>query len=90
MRLRDFDGSVISPAVFILAEQTGAIHQLGRWASREQACHDIANYGMGDVVSVNVSAMQLKTPGFPLQVTEIIGQFGISPAQACAGSHRRY
>ncbi len=79
MRLRDFDGSFISPAVFIpVAEQTGAIHQLGRWAI-EQACRDIANHGMGDVVSVNVSAMQLKTPGFPLQVTEIIGQFGISP-----------
>ena len=79
MRLRDFDGSMISPAVFIpVAEQTGAIHQLGRWAI-EQACRDIAKHGMGDVVSVNVSAMQLKTPGFPLQVTEIIGQFGISP-----------
>ena len=79
MRLRDFDGSLISPAVFIpVAEQTGAIHMLGRWAI-EQACHDIASHGMGDVVSVNVSAMQLKTPGFPLQVTEIIGQFGISP-----------
>lgn len=79
MRLRDFDDSAISPAVFIpVAEQTGAIHMLGRWAI-EQACRDIANHGMGDVVSVNVSAMQLKTPGFPLQVTEIIGQFGISP-----------
>lgn len=79
MRLRDFDGSVISPAVFIpVAEQTGAIHQLGRWAI-EQACHDIANHGLCNVVSVNVSAIQLKTPGFPLQVTEIIGQFGIAP-----------
>ncbi|MCD2173877.1 putative bifunctional diguanylate cyclase/phosphodiesterase [Rhizobium sp. C4] len=79
MRMRDFDGSLISPAVFIpVAEQTGAIHQLGRWAI-EQACRDIANHGMSDVVSVNVSAMQLKTPGFPLQVTELICQFGISP-----------
>ncbi len=79
MRMRDFDGSVISPAVFIpVAEQTGAIHQLGRWAI-ERACHDIATHGLGEVVSVNVSAVQLKTPGFPLQVTEIIGQYGISP-----------
>lgn len=79
MRLRDFDGSVISPAVFIpVAEQTGAIHQLGRWAI-ERACHDMSIHGLGDVVSVNVSAIQLKTPGFPLQVTEIVGQYGISP-----------
>ena len=79
MRLRDFDGSMISPAVFIpVAEQTGAIHELGRWAI-EQACHDMVMHGLGDVVSVNVSAIQLKTPGFPLQVTEIIGQYGLSP-----------
>lgn len=79
MRLRDFDGSSISPAVFIpVAEETGAIHQLGRWAI-EQACRDMMEHGLGDLVSVNVSAIQLKTPGFPLQVTEIVAQYGMSP-----------
>lgn len=79
MRLRDFDGSVISPAVFIpVAEQTGAIMELGRWAI-ERACIDMMEHGLGKVVSVNVSAIQMKTPGFPLQVTEIITQYGLPP-----------
>ena len=79
MRLRDFDGSVISPAVFIpVAEQTGAIIELGRWAI-ERACMDMVEQGLGKVVSVNVSAIQMKTPGFPLQVTEIIAQYGVPP-----------
>jgi diguanylate cyclase len=81
MRLRDFDGSVISPAVFIpVAEQTGAIIDLGRWAI-EQACHDMVTHKLGDVVSVNVSAIQLKTAGFPLQVAEIVGQYGLAPGR---------
>lgn len=79
MRLRDFDGSVISPAVFIpVAEQTGAIIELGRWAI-EQACQDLATHSLGDVISVNVSAIQLKTAGFPQQVAEIVTAYGLAP-----------
>lgn len=79
MRLRDFDGSVISPAVFIpLAEQTGAINQLGRWAI-ERACRDMVENDLGNVVSVNVSAIQLKAAGFPAQVAEVISQYAVAP-----------
>jgi predicted signal transduction protein with EAL and GGDEF domain len=53
----------IAPDAFIpLAEQTGAIHHIGRWALRT-ACHHAASMPAGPTgpisVSVNVSARQL-------------------------------
>lgn len=79
MRLRDFDGSTINPAVFIpAAEQSGAIIELGRYAI-DRACRDMLETGLGSVVSVNVSAVQMKTQGFPAQVTEILGFYGLPP-----------
>ncbi|MDG4899314.1 MULTISPECIES: GGDEF and EAL domain-containing protein [unclassified Mesorhizobium] len=79
MRLRDFDGSVISPSVFIpVAEQTGGIEELGMWVI-DRACGDMVEHGLGSVVSVNVSVVQLKAPNFPLHVTEILGRHGMAP-----------
>ncbi|WP_315918474.1 putative bifunctional diguanylate cyclase/phosphodiesterase [Mesorhizobium sp. SP-1A] len=79
MRLRDFDGSAISPAVFIpVAERTGAIVELGTWLI-DQACSDMKQYGLGSVVSANVSVVQLKAPNFWLRVAEILGRHGLAP-----------
>ncbi|TIO76864.1 MAG: EAL domain-containing protein [Mesorhizobium sp.] len=79
MRLRDFDGSMISPSVFIpVAEQTGGIEELGLWLI-DRACGDMVEHGLGAVVSANVSVVQLKAPNFPLHITEILGRHGMAP-----------
>ena len=79
MRLRDFDGSVINPSVFIpVAEQTGAISELGLWVI-DRACTDMVQWGLGSVVTANVSAVQLKSPTFALQVVDIFNRHGLSP-----------
>ncbi|MCI5077811.1 GGDEF and EAL domain-containing protein [Oricola sp.] len=83
MRLCDFDGSVISPNVFIPeAERTGAIVELGYWVI-ERAVRDISALKSDGVISVNVSGIQLKAPGFPLRVAEIIAREGL-PARRLA------
>ena len=79
MRLRDLDDSDVSPAVFIpAAEQNGAIVELGTWLI-DRACRDMVEHGLGSLVTVNVSIVQLKTPGFPLQITDILGRHGLAP-----------
>ncbi|WP_311030644.1 putative bifunctional diguanylate cyclase/phosphodiesterase [Mesorhizobium koreense] len=79
MRLRDQDGSDISPEVFIpAAEQNGSIVELGTWLI-DQACKDMVEHELGSLVTANVSVVQLRTPGFPLQITDILGRHGLSP-----------
>ncbi|WP_132255518.1 putative bifunctional diguanylate cyclase/phosphodiesterase [Methylobacterium segetis] len=79
MRLRTPSGKSISPAVFIpLAEQMGLIVQLGRWAIRT-ACRELLVGQLVPAVSVNVSALQLRSPGFPLSVAAILTEFGVAP-----------
>jgi len=81
MRLRDFDGSMISPNVFIPeAERTGAIVELGYWVI-ERAIHDVKRLDPDGIVSVNVSGVQLKSPGFPLRVAEIVTREGLAPSR---------
>lgn len=81
MRLKEADGRSISPDVFIpVAEQSGAIVELGAWVI-DQACADVAGYGLGSVVAVNVSAVQIKAPNFSLRVTEILNRHGLAPRQ---------
>jgi diguanylate cyclase (GGDEF)-like protein len=63
----------VSPAEFIpIAEETGMIVELGRWVLR-RACHDVAGWlraGMPALsLAVNVSARQLREPGFIDDVT---------------------
>jgi EAL domain-containing protein (putative c-di-GMP-specific phosphodiesterase class I) len=79
MRLRDLDGSVVSPDVFIpAAEQNGAIVELGTWLI-DRACGDMVEYGLGSLITANVSVVQLKAAGFPLQVADILGRHGLAP-----------
>lgn len=79
MRLRDFDGSMISPLVFIpVAEQTGTIADLSAWLI-DHACKDMVEGRLGPLVTANVSVVQLRTPGFPLQITQILGRHGLPP-----------
>lgn len=79
MRVCDFDGTMISPSVFIpVAEHTGAIVELGTWLI-DRACSDMVKHGLGSVVTANVSVLQLKAPNFSLRITEILGRHGLAP-----------
>ena len=79
MRLMAPGGAPISPATFIpVAERTGAIVELGRWAIRT-ACRDILVPGLAPRVSVNVSTVQFRNPGFVLGIAETLGSLGLHP-----------
>ena len=68
MRLKMLDGTSVPPSLFIpVAERTGAILELGRWAIRT-VCAELLADNHVQVVSVNVSPIQLKTPGFATSV----------------------
>jgi diguanylate cyclase (GGDEF)-like protein/PAS domain S-box-containing protein len=77
------DGKAIPPAEFIpLAEASGLIVQLGAWVL-ERACADVAPLrspsGEPLRVSVNVSAVQLRSAGFTAQVAEALVRTGLAP-----------
>ncbi|AIC30653.1 GGDEF/EAL domain-containing protein (plasmid) [Rhizobium etli bv. mimosae str. IE4771] len=78
MRLRMPDGTAVSPRTFIpVAERTGAILELGKWAI-ETACRDILMTDRMATVSVNVSPIQLRSPGFAASVADILARCGVS------------
>lgn len=73
----------VSPAEFIpIAEETGMIVELGRWVLR-RACHDVADWlreGMPELsLAVNVSARQIREPGFIDDVTRALADSGMPP-----------
>ena len=76
----------VSPAEFIpLAEETGMIVGIGIWVLRTALAKlveiNLAFNSPHFVMSVNVSAVQLKTPGFADVVMQTMEEYGISPAQ---------
>ncbi|WP_442967581.1 putative bifunctional diguanylate cyclase/phosphodiesterase [Rhizobium sp. BR 362] len=78
MRLRMPDGTSVPPGVFIpIAERTGSIIELGRWAIKT-ACQDILASDRMTTVSVNVSPVQLRSPGFAASVAAILQETGVS------------
>jgi diguanylate cyclase (GGDEF)-like protein len=74
---------VLAPAEFIpLAEETGLIVPIGRWAL-EQACGRAAAWnvvGHRVGVTVNVSANQLHRDGFATDVRRALQQSGLEPS----------
>jgi predicted signal transduction protein with EAL and GGDEF domain len=69
----------IPPAVFIpVAEDSGAILQIGEWVLRA-ACTEAAGWTRPLRVAVNVSAVQLHNVNFSHQVHEILVQTGLPP-----------
>jgi diguanylate cyclase (GGDEF)-like protein/PAS domain S-box-containing protein len=81
----------VSPEKFItLAERTGLIFELGRWALRT-ACRDAASWvatagghGRSDsTIAVNVSPVQLADPSFVADVTAALADSGLSPQRLC-------
>jgi diguanylate cyclase len=76
---------MLSPAGFIpLAERSGLIVPLGRWVIRE-ACRQVAAWSAehGDaapaVLNVNISAHELREPGFTDEVAAALHETGIAP-----------
>ena len=66
----------------VAAEKTGAIAEIGRWVLK-QACSDLADWqrrGLKRIpMSVNVSAHQLRVPGFSRTVEHILRSAGVDP-----------
>jgi EAL domain-containing protein (putative c-di-GMP-specific phosphodiesterase class I) len=90
LRWRHPEHGLVSPAVFIpLAERNGHIVELGRWVLREvvrQAADWERRYGSRapEKVSVNISARQLREPGFVDEVAELVGTSGLDPYRLVA------
>jgi len=77
------DGALISPAEFIpLAEETGQIREIGIWVLAE-ACRQANNWRCNIprvpplVVSVNLSARQLREPDLVENVSRVIRESGL-------------
>ncbi|MCB9943852.1 MAG: EAL domain-containing protein [Geminicoccaceae bacterium] len=74
------DHGFVSPARFIpLAERTGLITDLSRWALR-QACHDALQWN-GLHVAVNLSPIDVRHDDFIDWIGETVGQSGMPPAR---------
>jgi diguanylate cyclase (GGDEF)-like protein/PAS domain S-box-containing protein len=80
---------LLAPAEFIqVAEDTGLVVPLGAWVLR-QACKDLTGIidqsagGSDLVVSVNLSARQLSTPGLVAMVESVLGEFDLAPWRLC-------
>jgi diguanylate cyclase (GGDEF)-like protein/PAS domain S-box-containing protein len=69
----------ISPAVFIpIAEETGAILQIGDWVLRT-ACREAASWPQPLKIAVNVSAAQLYNASFVGELHQILLETGLPP-----------
>jgi diguanylate cyclase (GGDEF)-like protein len=70
---------LVSPAEFIpIAEQCGLMGSIGDWIIK-RACCDAARWPDSMMLAVNLSPMQLKSPGFALSVVRMLQDTGLSP-----------
>ena len=85
IRLREPDGSLISPAEFIpLAEQTGHIFPI-TWFVLDEVCRFLKSSPEldGVSVSINMPMAQLLEKGFLPRFLSIVDQAGISHQRIC-------
>ena len=62
----------VSPAEFVpLAEEIGLIHEIGEWVART-AIRDCAQWPSPISVAVNVSPLQLGSPGLPAMISDAL------------------
>jgi diguanylate cyclase len=72
---------LVSPVEFIpIAEETGAIIEIGKWVLRD-ACRRAAAWKTPHKVAVNLSALQLRQSDLPQLVHQILLETGLPPAQ---------
>lgn len=83
VRWESEDLGYVSPFTFVqIAEETGAIIDIGTWIF-ETACRYLRKmneYNKDIIMSINVSAMQLKKSDFLEKVSRTIDVFGVNPA----------
>jgi diguanylate cyclase (GGDEF)-like protein len=78
----------ISPASFIpVAESINLAGELGRWVMRA-ACEEFAHWraqgvGLGTVLRINVSPVQLVSAGFVDSVAAVMSEFGLEHGSIC-------
>ncbi|MED5594558.1 EAL domain-containing protein [Janthinobacterium sp. P210006] len=76
---------LIAPDSFIpAAEESGLIVCIGAWVIREACRQQVAwrEAGMGDIaVSINLSAIQLKSGGLVATLREVLREFAVTPGQ---------
>ena len=84
LRWRDEDGNFIAPDVFIpIAENSGLIIELGEWVLRTACAELMRLRALGFVdftMSVNVSQVQFRHPGFLEMVESALAQTGAPAA----------
>jgi diguanylate cyclase (GGDEF)-like protein len=82
VRWRDPDRGLIGPTEFVsIAEESGLIVPLGRWALRE-ACQQAQSWvksGFPVAVAVNVSAIELRSQDFLDHATRVLRETGLDP-----------
>lgn len=79
LRWQHPERGMISPAVFIpLAEETGLIERLGKWAL-DAACHETSKWPEDLTISVNLSAVQFKSPTLVEDVRGALAASGLAP-----------
>ncbi|MFN3712774.1 MAG: EAL domain-containing protein [Alcanivoracaceae bacterium] len=83
LRWQDPDFGLIYPDQFVeIAEECKLIITIGRWALRE-ACNQVRTWQAAGLhvvpVTVNISALEFKQPGFIEYVTKILIETGIAP-----------
>jgi EAL domain-containing protein (putative c-di-GMP-specific phosphodiesterase class I) len=83
---------LLAPVEFIqVAEDTGLVVPLGAWVLRQSCCDltrilDQGGLGGGPselVMSVNLSARQLNTPGLLPMVESVLDEYGLDPWRLC-------
>ncbi|MBE7247294.1 MAG: EAL domain-containing protein, partial [Actinomycetospora chiangmaiensis] len=79
LRWRHPERGSVSPALFVpIAEETGAILEIGAWVLRE-ACRTAAGWTQPLAIAVNVSAVQLHNPHFVQFMHGILFETGLKP-----------
>ena len=77
LRWRTSEGGAIPPGEFIpVAEENGLIVPIGEWVL-QSACREAVKWPSQIKVAVNVSAVQLKSPGFLQAVCDAIDAAGL-------------
>jgi diguanylate cyclase (GGDEF)-like protein/PAS domain S-box-containing protein len=72
---------MVLPSEFIpLAEETGLINQLGEWVLMT-ACRDATRWPNAIRVAVNVSPVQIKSPGFVFNIVKILAETGLNASR---------
>lgn len=84
IRLEDGVAPAVGPGTFVpIAESCGLITLIGEWVKNEACRQQVAwqAAGLALTVSINVSALQFRRPGFSERIRKLIDTTGIAPAR---------